>query len=145
MTYADYTYYTDVYMGSVAADDFPRLAIRASAFIDYYTQGRAAGAADLEAVKTCCCALVDKYAVIDAAETTAIERLAKSRTTGAAVKSESVGGYSRTLATGEEEASAAVEVGQMAEKLLAQTCTAYLAHTGLLYRGGGGRCTRRTL
>ena len=45
MTYADYTYYAGIYMGSVSEEDFPRLAVRASSFLDYYTMGKAAAAA----------------------------------------------------------------------------------------------------
>ena len=91
MTYADYDYYSGTYLGTVSEGDFPRLAVRASSFLDYYTQNRAKDNADLDAVKMCCCALVDK------------------------------------------------------KKLLAETCMEYLAHTGLLYRGGGCRCTLPTL
>ena len=36
MTYADYTYYTGTYMGAVSENDFPRLVVRASSFLDYY-------------------------------------------------------------------------------------------------------------
>lgn len=181
MSYADYTYYGKVYMGTVREEDFPRLSLRAENYINYFTQGRAGklfppteqppevdepkedapedetvetqgiGSVSerdpvVEAVKMCVCALVDKYAMIEAAQETAVNRLLQSHESERAVKSETVGGYSRTLATGEEEAAAALNVAQMAEKLLAQTCTAYLAHTGLLYRGGGGgRCTLPTL
>ena len=133
MTYADYTYYSGVYMGTVSSGDFPRLAVRASSFLDYFTQDRAKDNVDLDAVKMCCCALVDKYAVIEAAN-------------DAEVKSETVGGYSRTLATGGESAVSALNATDGARKLLAETCMEYLAHTGLLYRGRGcGSCTLPTL
>ena len=72
MTYADYTYYSGVYMGTVSSGDFPRLAVRASSFLDYFTQNRAKDNVDLDAVKMCCCALVDKYAVIEAAQALAM-------------------------------------------------------------------------
>ena len=51
MTYADYTYYTGTYMGAVSGTDFPRLVVRASSFLDYYTRNMAKGHADLDAVK----------------------------------------------------------------------------------------------
>ena len=51
MTYADYTYYAGTYMGTVGEEEFPRLAVRASSFLDYYTQGRAKDNAELDAVK----------------------------------------------------------------------------------------------
>lgn len=154
--YADYDFYSTVYFGAVKEDVFARLATRASSFIDYYTQHRAQAfllsskdegdvetqvglstIPELAALKMCCCALVDKYAVIEAAQTTAIER--SSGMSEPSVKSESVGGYSRTLATSTETVNAALGIVQNGDALLAQTCRAYLGHTGLLSRGGG-RC-----
>ena len=145
MVYADYTYYSGTYMGTVSEEDFPRLAVRASSFLDYYTSNRAADNADLDAVKMCCCALVDKYAVIEAAQALAMKNLANAAANDAEVKSETVGGYSRTLATGGESALSALNTTDGVKKLLAETCMEYLAHTGLLYRGGGRRCTLHTL
>lgn len=146
MTYADYTYYSGTYMGAVSVEDFPRLAVRASSFLDYYTQNRAKDNAELDAVKMCCCALVDKYAVIEAAQALAMKNLSNAAASDAEVKSETVGGYSRTLATGGESAVAALNATDGARKLLAETCMEYLAHTGLLYRGRGcGSCTLPTL
>lgn len=146
MTYADYTYYAGIYMGSVSEEDFPRLAVRASSFLDYYTQNRAKDNAELDAVKMCCCALVDKYAVIEAAQALAMKNLTTASANDAEVKSETVGGYSRTLATGGESAVSALNATDGARKLLAETCMEYLAHTGLLYRGRGcGSCTLPTL
>lgn len=149
MVYADYTYYSGTYMGAVSEEDFPRLAVRASSFLDYYTRNRAADNAELDAVKMCCCALVDKYAVIEAAQALAQKNLANAAANAAAndaeVKSETVGSYSRTLATGGESAFSALNATDGAKKLLAETCMEYLAHTGLLYRGGVYRCTLPTL
>ena len=51
MVYADYDFYTNEYFGrAISEDDFPRLALRGSQYIDYITQGRAGAKADLEAV-----------------------------------------------------------------------------------------------
>lgn len=75
MTYADFEYYFGTYMGAVSENDFPRLVVRARSFLDYYTRNKAKGHADLDAVKMCCCALVDKYAVIEAAQTLAVKTL----------------------------------------------------------------------
>ena len=145
MTYADYDYYSGNYMGTVSEEDFPRLAVRASSFLDYYTQNRAKNNADMDAVKMCCCALVDKYQLIEAAQHLAATRLTAALT-GDEVKSETVGGYSRTLASGGESAAAALNATDGARKLLAETCNEYLAHTRLLYRGRGcGSCTLPTL
>lgn len=145
MTYADYTYYAGAYMGAVSAEDFPRLAVWASSFLDYYTQNRAKDNAELDAVKMCCCALVDKYAVIEAAQALAMKNLANAAANDAEVKSETVGSYSRTLATGGEAAAAALNATDGARKLLAETCREYLAHTELLYRGRCCACTLPTL
>lgn len=145
MTYADYTYYSGNYMGTVSEEDFPRLAVRASSFLDYYTRNKAKDSADLDAVKMCCCALVDKYAIIEAAQAIAMKNLANASANDAEVKSETVGSYSRTLATGGESALSALSATDGAKKMLAETCMEYLAHTGLLYRGGGCRCTLPTL
>lgn len=141
MAYADYTYYSDTYMGTVSEESFPRLAVRASSFLDYYTMNRAKDNADLDAVKMCCCALVDKYALIEAAQALAEKNLVNAAANDAEVKSETVGSYSRTLATGGESALSALNATDGTKKLLAATCNEYLAHTGLLYRGGcGGGC-----
>lgn len=145
MAYADFAYYSGTYMGTVSEENFPRLAVRASSFLDYYTLNKAKNNADLDAVKMCCCALVDKYAVIEAAQALAMKNLANAVANDAEVKSETVGSYSRTLATGGESALSALSATDGAKKLLAETCMEYLAHTGLLYRGGGCRCTLPTL
>ena len=89
MIYADYTYYAGIYMGSVSEDDFPRLAVRASSFLDYYTQNRVKDNADLDAVKMCCCALIDQYALLDASQKAATKSLANAG--DPETKSESVG------------------------------------------------------
>lgn len=145
MTYADYEYYVSTYMGTVSEDEFPCLAVRAGSFLDYYTQNRAKDNAELEAVKMCCCALVDKYRIIEAAQELTAKKLAGALETDAEVKSETVGGYSRTLDTGASGAVAALEAADGGKRLLAETCREYLAHTGLLYRGRANRCTLPTL
>lgn len=145
MAYADFAYYSGTYMGTVSEENFPRLAVRASSFLDYYTLNKAKNYADLDAVKMCCCALVDKYAIIEAAQALAMKNLANAAANDAEVKSETVGSYSRTLATGGESALSAISATDGAKKLLAETCMEYLAHTGMLYRGGGRRCTLPTL
>lgn len=76
------------------------------------------------------------------AQELAVKRLTGALETDAEVKSETVGGYSRTVDTGASSAFSALNTADGAKALLAGTCREYLAHTGLLYRGGGrGRCT----
>nr|DAD61020.1 MAG TPA: Head Tail Connector Protein [Caudoviricetes sp.] len=135
MAYADYTYYSGTYMGTVSEEDFPRLAVRASSYLDYYTRDKAKDNAELDAVKMCCCALVDVYKLIE----TAKELANKDMTAGLssdAIQSETVGGYSRTMRSGGEGASSSLQAGLDAKKQLAATAMEYLASTGLLYRGG---------
>lgn len=144
MAYADYEYYAGTYMGTVSEDAFPRLAVRASSFLDYFTQGRAQECPGLDALKMCCCALVDKYQLIETAQEMAANRLLAANAGSAEVKSEQVGGYSRTLSTGGESATAALSSAQGARTLLADVCREYLGNTGLLYRGGGRTCTLPT-
>ena len=130
-------------MGSVSEEDFPRLAVRASSFLDYYTQNRAKDNAELDEVKMCCCALIDQYALLDAAQKAATKSLANAG--DPETKSESVGSYSRTLTTGGEAAKSVLDAVSTSKQMLANLCNEYLAHTGLLYRGGDCKCTLPTL
>lgn len=127
MVYVDYDYYSGTYMGTRSEEEFPRLAIRASSFLDYYTQNRAAAAADTDALKMACCALVDQYGLIEAAKVSS-----QQAADGAGIQSESVGSYS---VTHRGAADAAADV-QALEAYLPNVARQYLAHTGLLYRGG---------
>ena len=145
MIYADYEYYCDVYRGTVDADSFCRLATRASSFLDYYTQNRAKDYAELDAVKMCCCSLVDQYMLIDTAQ----ELARKNVSAGLAseegeLQSETVGGYSRTLRSGGDSSVAALKAASEAKAYLASIVREYLAHTGLVYRGGCFPCTHPT-
>lgn len=135
MAYADYTYYYGTYMGTMSEEDFSRLAVRASSYLDYYTRDKAKDNAELDAVKMCCCALVDVYKLIE----TAKELANKDMTAGLssdAIQSETVGGYSRTMRSGGDGASSSLQACMDAKKQLAATAMEYLANTGLLYRGG---------
>lgn len=121
MSYADFGYYTDTYKGtSVLERDFPRLALRASSFLDYYTQGRAKLNPDLDAIKMACCAIAEQVALFDS-----------SQSGSAGVKSESVGSYSVTYQTAEEKVSGV----SAANKMYASIARMYLSGTNLLYRG----------
>ncbi len=113
MIYADYDYYTGTYGGkAVTREDFPRLAAKASAYLDSLTFGRAAENSGDERLKMCCCALCDI--------------LAATADTGGLVKqSESVGSWSYSLAG----SSAAT-----AEELMYKRCLMWLP-AEWLYRG----------
>lgn len=141
MIYADYDYYRNEYFGKSISDvDFPRLALRASQYLDYITTGKAVQNPELEALKMCCCALAEQYQSIETAETLAQKSLSAGAADGAEVQSESVGSWSRSYRSGGDSAQSAAQAAKEGRSALAETVRQYLAHTGLLYRGG--RCFR---
>lgn len=150
MAYADYTYYTDTYLGNILEEEaFPRLALRASAFLDCCTQGRAAKHKDMEALKMACCAIAEQVQALDNANALARESLSKSlakssESDGGEVKSETVGAHSVTWQSGSESAVSAFEAVKALEAQLSAIALRYLAGTGLIYRGGRPLCTHLT-
>ena len=141
MAYADYEYYTATYLGTaIKEDDFPRMAMRASPFLDYYTQGRAAQNADLDALKMACCTLAEQYQAIEAAQLLAQKSLSASAESGGELQSQTVGSWSKTYRSGGESAQQAVSSMQAYQAMLAATAQQYLSGTGLLYRGRGCCC-----
>lgn len=140
MAYADYEYYTNTYLGTTIQEaDFPRLALRASSFLDYYTQGRAAQSKELDTLKMACCAVAEQYQSIDLARQAALNALKNSANAGAAgeLQSQSVGTWSKTYRSGGESAQQAAMAAQSAQASLAAVAAQYLSGTGLLYRGRG--------
>lgn len=136
MLYADYDFYYDTYRGTVSAEEFCRLAIRASAYLEYYTQGRVKDHAELEAVKMACCALVDRYQLIEDAQALSRQNVQAGLDADAGeLQSESVGGYSRTFRSSGDSSLAALKTAEQARCGLADVVREYLANTGLLYRG----------
>ena len=130
MIYADYSFYTESFYGTaIEKSDFNRLALRASQFLDYYTQGKAKDNAALEAVKMACCAIAERVAIVESANVAAVKSVS-----GNGLKSESVGSYSVSYETASERISAA----EGAKEGYAAIAREYLVNTGLLYRGG--RC-----
>lgn len=142
MVYADYEYYVNTYLGtSISEDDFSRLALRASAFLDYYTQGKAQNNADLDALKMACCAIAEQYQIIEASQSVAQKSLAYSMTSeGAEVSSESVGSWSKSYQSGGNSAAAAASAMAAYRQAMSDIAKQYLFGTGLLYRGG--RCPK---
>ena len=132
--YADYTYYVTSFLGnSISEEDFPRLATRASGYIDRITGGKAAAWVqdnpNNPAVKDCCCALAESYAIVETARKASMSESGE-------LQSESVGSYSVSYRSGAEQM-------QAAEAEIARCCKDYLWNTGLLYRGGV-RCVHTT-
>ena len=135
--YADFLFYTEQFFGSsIAEPDFLRLSSRASAFLDYYTMGKSKKSPDLHELKMACCAIAEQYQIIEAADRV----ISKSVSEPAAKKSETVGSYSVSYATGEESAGNALSAARETNAQLAKIAQLYLIGTGLLYRGGRNVC-----
>lgn len=140
MAYADYEYYKTAYLGTAIKEvDFSRLSLRASTFLDYYTQGRASENADLDALKMACCAIAEQYQYIDTAQALAQKSLSASLASGESgeLQSQTVGSWSKTYRSGGDSAEQALSSVQAAKASLATIAQQYLAGTGLLYRGRG--------
>lgn len=130
MAYADYEYYEQVYGGNaVSPEDFPRLAERASAYIDAATLNRAAKATGerMEAVKKAVCALAE---VIQNGERLEGRIFSADRL----VQSETVGGWTKNF--GSPSASGA-DIS-LIESRKREVLTIYLGPYGLL-RARGSR------
>ena len=84
--YADYTFYLTEYHGAASDAEYTRLSVRAAAYVDRMTNGRAKTAVgdNLTAVKMAECAVVDELA---------------AQEQGGIVTSESNDGISRSFAT----------------------------------------------
>ena len=147
MAYADFAYYTDTYLGNAVQEaDFPSLALRASSFLDYYTQGRAAKHQDMEAIKMACCALAEQIQTVDASQALAQKALtAALSSSGGEIQSESVGSYSVSRRSGGDSAVSAAAAAKSAQEQLAAIVKRYLAGTGLIYRGGCCKCSNVSL
>ena len=143
MAYADYAYYTTAYLGTTISEaDFPRLSLRASSYLDYYTQGRAGENPELDALKMACCAVSEQMQLADIAQETAAKSLSASLSSAGSgeLQSQSVGSWSKTYRSGGESAQQALTAAQTAKAALTSAANQYLAGTGLLYRGGACKC-----
>ena len=114
--------------------------MRASSFLDYYTQGRAAQNVDLDALKMACCAVAEQYQYVDTAQSLAQKSLTASLETDGELQSQTVGSWSKTYRSGGETAQQAATAAQTAQASLSAAAMQYLAGTGLLYRGRGCGC-----
>lgn len=140
MIYADYDFYLTEYDGSaIEAEDFTRLAKRASDYIDYLTFNRAQGTDD-ERIGKACCAIAEQYMAVEAAERLAVKTLTSSD--GSEVQSQTVGAWTKSYRSGGESAVGAGNARTAAMSALADIAYRHLAPTGLLYRGRRcGRCS----
>lgn len=143
-TYVDYYFYQDSFMGStIPPEAFEQAAKRAWNFVRYYTGGKSEKATDEEtayAVKMACCAVAEQYYIADAAKQAAVQGL-KAAEAGGEIQSETVGSHSITRRSGGDTAKAMLAASSEARSTAAEAARQYLAGTGLLYRGGCGRCT----
>ena len=139
MAYADYAYYTGTYLGNAISNtDFPRLSLRASDFIDYYTRGKAAKATDeavVAALSKACCAIAEQMQIDERNRAIAAQTATAALSSGSGeVKSETVGSYSVSYTTGADYAKAA-DTARAESAAYGSIALRYLSNTGLLYRG----------
>lgn len=121
--YVTYTYYTTTYLGSaIASADFPRLALRASAYIDQVTFNRTAAivaagtdTATIDSIKMATCAVAEEVQRQEASPDDAIQ-------------SESVGANSVTYAA----TSAKLMTNEAKRE---KEAAVYLSGTGLMFKG----------
>lgn len=144
----DYYFYTDHFAGGlIPPDAFDRVIKKAENFVDYYTSGKAAKTTDAateKAIKMACCAVAEQFFVADTAKQAAAQSLS-AVSAGGEIQSETVGSYSVTRRSGGESAKAMLSAATEAKTAAAEAARQYLSGTGLLYRGGCGRCTHHTL
>ena len=133
--YADYAFYTtDFYGTAIAEADFPRLASRASDFIDYYTKGKAKTASCTEALAKACCAIAEQIQIDEKNREVSARAADSALASGTGeVKSESVGSWSASYTTAADYAQGSMRAYRASYAYIADQ---YLAMTGLLYRGG---------
>lgn len=133
MIYADYDYYRNEYLGnSIQEQEFQRLALHASQYIDYITRGKAR--TSVEEVKMCCCALAEQYQAIDAAKQAQAESLSDEYVE---LQSETIQSWSRSYGN---TADMAAKISADAKASLYEIARQHLSRTGLLYCGGGRPC-----
>lgn len=124
MSYADYTYYTNTYLGTaIASADFAALALRASAFIDQITFDRAApivtaatDTATITKIKNAMCAVAEQMRTNNVAGN--VDGIA----------SESVGNHSVSYNANSSQQ-------QTSTQKLIDAAGLWLSNTALLFRG----------
>lgn len=115
MPYADYSYYTATYKGTMPEEDFNRLSRQASAYIDSLTFGRAGRDHPLSIqskIKDACCAVAD---------------ILLKKEQGGELSSQTVGPWTKHFTSS----------GRTMDQQQYEAALLYLGMTGLMYRGGG--------
>lgn len=113
MNEVDYTFYQEVYHGTMSEEDFCRLLVRAKAYVGKVTFGRAERYESDNQVQLALCSVADAFLLNEQ---------------GGGVVSEIVGKISRNYAAG-------ISNTPTEEQRLNQAVSLYLSGTGLLYRG----------
>lgn len=141
--YADYVFYTDTFYGTaINAADFPRLASRASDFIDYYTRGKAVFVSDettLNALAKCCCAIAEQMQIDSQSNALMAKKISDAISSqNGEIKSETVGSWSQSYATANDyiKTGGSADATKNARAAYVAIAQEYLANTGILYRGG---------
>lgn len=139
MSYADFPYYQDFYLGNLIRDptEFGRAAARASEYMDavtFYRLQECIPEEYADRVRKCCCALADAvytYQAYGAGKTN------PDGSAGTGTKtSESISKYSVSYASPTESISALLSSSTSGlQDYLKSICIRYLGMTGLLYRG----------
>ena len=146
--YADYSFYTETYYGTeIKAADFPRLASRASDFLDYYTRGKAAKVTDedvLTLLGKACCAIAEAIQTDERNRALQAQSVQTALAGSGEIKSESVGSYSVSYTTSADYKANGAEAERVQRAVYAMLAQYYLADTNLLYRGSCCQCTPLT-
>ena len=136
MNYANYSYYSDVYGGSMIPEEqFDYCSARASEYIDQQTFERISNGVPEELtskVSSCCCELAEDIYRFS----TASSGNGSNSGAGTDISSEKVGQYSVTYRTGAETISSLLNGNESGlNDLLYSIITKQLGNTGLLYKG----------
>ena len=116
--YADYAFYGSQYYGStIPPGEFPRLAGRASEYIDYITSGHIEGAE--HKIKLAVCAIAEEM---------------YKQEQGGEVVMRTVGPWTEQYATTSGAGGSNSSVSSLSHKMYTLAMR-YLADTGLMYRG----------
>ena len=136
MAYADYTFYTDVYLGNVIPSaDFNRVAQRASDIIDVFTSDRITSdvIADTDTytkIKKANCALAEQIYYDEQSSA-----IGGGGTSSANIKSIKAGEETITYNSQSSSAKTAFEIQKDKYQTALSVISTYLAGTGLLYMG----------
>lgn len=122
--YADYTYYTSEYGGTLISSEplFNKYSKRASAYIDAFTYGRLTSENKIKyaTLPECCCEIAEYLFVIS------------EQKQNGDIKSESIDGYSVTYRQQYSDGKSNLTI---AENEAYKICKLWLGNTGLLYLG----------